>query len=106
MFQSISLLCCSPENDLSALGIPLHGTFLLLLLFTVKELPLLVGIHTAESPLPLFLLQLLSHQLALFSLLLLILAAQLLDLLLTDVPDLAHNLGPEVAKVHKSVGQP
>lgn len=69
---------------------------LLLLALTVQVLALLLGSHSAQNTFALILLDLLSGQFAVLGLLLLLNAAELLDLLITDVANLTQNLTTEV----------
>lgn len=86
-------------------GVLFHVATLFLLGLAVQVLALLLGSHTTEQTLPLLLLDLLSSQLALLSLLFLLSPAQLLDLLIADVADLAHHLAAEVGGGNEFVGE-
>jgi hypothetical protein len=92
-------------TDLALTSALLHGTSLSLLSLTVQELALLVSAQATQDTLSLFLLDLLGGDAALLGLLFFLNTAQLLDLLLTDVADLAHHLGTEVGGGNKLISQ-
>jgi len=83
----------------------LHALLALLLTLLLKELALLVRGQASKLSVTLLLLELVGGQLALLSLLLLIEAANLADLLLARLPDAAQSLGAEVGGGYEEVGQ-
>lgn len=66
---------------------------------------MLLGSHATQKTLTLFLLDLLSSQLALLGLLFLLDTAQLLDFILTNIANLAQDLATEVGSCDKLVSK-
>lgn len=93
------------SNRLAPAGLLLLGTALVLLGLALQELALLIGGHAAQDTLTLLLLDLFGGNFALLGLLLLLDAAQLLDLLLADVAELAHHLAAEVGGGNELIGE-
>lgn len=93
------------SNRLAPAGLLLLGTALVLLGLALQELALLIGGHAAKDTLTLLLLDLLSGNFALLGLLFLLDAAQLLDLLLADITELAHHLATEVGGGNELIGE-